>query len=605
MQKNLKYDNGFRNKSHKVENEKSKSSRYTKLYLRLDNDSEREHTNQQDWERTIIQERVGGYGKRSQMIMQRGKWDNSTLRSKLDKYPVKQLLKDTEEYWKADVTLEELQSLSAITDPTERQYKRNQMIKEWRETIDAKNNEIENNNYINKNMQKLIMDEDKEFSDKSIMFFSDLWSTIEYDSQHVLQRFECRRGDVKLGKYRDKDVDTDDELDAGDDMTSEESSVYSSKNEIINYDVAMAEGNWIWLIYATRETHISVIKSKNVWEDRALMQNAEKRVKSMRYKYGSMYHFLFSFGNAMETALRMGSTMTDIDAILYLVNAMPDDLFEAFKRDFNNVRMKNLFPTEYDKFVEVLKEEYDRLRINKPKLVSSYLTRKQHEKEESYKVGEVRVNKKGSEYPPPRGGCKICGGPHWARECEHSLPNCSWEESQRRYESCIKDKHESQEESDGSSASSDKGEQDDDEETDEKPKLAEKKTKASKGTAVRKTTFKEEMANHVYEVNVEDVAKTEGLSAAGRIADVQVYDELDADIEDTMRIDEITAAVRSVKKLMATPMPPTPVEPANGDGDTEMGKGGTLVKSKDNPVELGEWQEIATKKKKKKGHGSC
>ena len=56
---------------------------------------------------------------------------------------------------------------------------------------------------------------------------------------------------------------------------------------------------------------------------------------------------------------------------------------------------------------------------------------------------------------------------------------------------------------------------------------------------------------------------------------------------------------------MATPMPPIPVESANGDGDTGMGKGGTLVKSKDNPVELGEWQEIATKKKKKKGHGSC
>ena len=61
-----------------------------------------------------------------------------------------------------------------------------------------------------------------------------------------------------------------------------------------------------------------------------------------------------------------------------------------------------------------------------------------------------------------------------------------------------------------------------------------------------------------------------------RTDDVQVYDELDAYIEATMSIDEITAAVRSIKKQMATPMPPTPVEPvANGDGDIKVDKGGT------------------------------
>jgi hypothetical protein len=629
MQKNLKYDGGFRNKSHKFEKEKANSSTYPKLYLRLDGDPDREHTNQQDWERTIRQERVGAFGKRFQTTIEKGKWDYSTLKSKLDKYPIKALKKDTDDYWKDDVTLDELQTLSLITDATEKQYKKNQMIKVWRATINEVNNEIETNNHINKNMQKLIMDEDKEFSDKSTMFFSDLFSTIAYDSQHVIQRFECKRGDVKLGKYKDRDVDTDDELDAEDDLTSEESSIYSKKNEIINYNMAMTEGNWIWLIYATRETHISVIKSNNIWEDRALMLNAERRVTSMRYKYGSIERFLLSFENAVETAMRMGSSMTEIDAILWLVNAIPDDLFETFKRDFENDRMREKFPTDYDEFVKNLKGEYDRLRIRKPKLVTSYLTRKQSEKEDSFKLGEVKETKRGGRVAPPKDGCIICGGPHWAKVCEHSLPNCTWEESKRHYESCTKDKKESHEDSDGSSASSDKDDEDDDEETDEKPTLAGKKTKASKSTVARKTTFKDEKANYCYEVNIEDVAKTRE-STAVKAANVQVYDEL-VDVNlfaAIMRTEELTAAVRTKKKPTVTPMPPIDAAPAyfatdakvepdkfkakqkfdvlSKSGDAEEIKGGTVVKLKDNPVELGGWQEIATKKKKKKkGQESC
>ena len=37
--KDLKYDNGFRNKSHKSDNEKVKYSSYSKLFLRLDGDA--------------------------------------------------------------------------------------------------------------------------------------------------------------------------------------------------------------------------------------------------------------------------------------------------------------------------------------------------------------------------------------------------------------------------------------------------------------------------------------------------------------------------------------------------------------------------------------
>jgi hypothetical protein len=418
MKNNLKYDNGFRNKSNKLDNEKVNISSYSKLYLKLDGDTEREHTNQQDWERTIRQERVGGYGKRFQMTIEKGKWDYSTLKSKLNKYPIKQLLKDTDDYWKDSVTLGELQTLSAINDPTEKQYRKNQLIKAWREDINSKNNDIENENHINKNMQKLIMDEDKEFADKSTIFFADLWSTIAYDSQHLIERFECKRGDVKLGRYRDKDIDLDDELDAAAD--DEESTVYSRKDETINYKMAMAESNWIWLIYATRETHISVIKSKNVWEDRTLMLNAEKRVQSMRYKYGSFNHFLLSFSNGIETAQRMGSTMNDIDAIICLVKAIPDDLFESLKRDFNNSRMRDLFPTDYDEFVNKLKEEYDRLRISNAKLITSYITRKPNQREESFKTGEDKVNKKGGRAPyVPNDGCPICGDPHRANDCPY------------------------------------------------------------------------------------------------------------------------------------------------------------------------------------------
>ena len=230
---------------------------------------------------------------------------------------------------------------------------------------------------------------------------------------------------------------------------------------------------------------------------------------------------------------------------------------------------------------------------------------KQTQKEESFRTGEVKSKREWRANNAPRGGCIICGGPHWAKECEHSLPNCTWEESKEHYENCTKREKESHEDSDGTSASSDKDDEDDDEENEDKPKLAGKKTKASKGKAVKKTTFKDEVTKHCYEVNLEEV-KAEVSAAATtsrpRTDDAQVYDELDAYIEATMSIDEITAAVRSIKKQMATPMPPTPVEPvANGDGDTEVGKGGTLVKLKDNPGEIGEWLEIAKKKKKKKG----
>ena len=343
--------------------------------------------------------------------MEKGKWDYSTLKSKLDKYPVKPLLKDTDDYWRDNVTYEELQTINSYTDATEKQYMKNQSIKAWRETITMKNNQIENDNYINKSMQKLIIDEEKEFADKSTMFFADLWSTIAYDSQHMIERFECKRGDVKLGKYRDRDVDIDDEIDIGD----EESTIYSTKNETINYGTAMAEGNWIWLIYATRETHISVIKSKNIWEDRTLLLNAEKRMKSLRYKSGSINHFLLTFTNAMEAAMKMGSLLTEIDAILTLVNALPDDLFESFKRDFRNSRMRDKFPTEYDEFVIMLKEEYDRLRLNNPKLVSNYVTRKLNSREEAFASGEVRAYKKGDIR------CKICKGPHDADDCNIAI----------------------------------------------------------------------------------------------------------------------------------------------------------------------------------------
>ena len=350
--KDLKYDNGFRNKSYKSDNEKVKYSSYSKLFIRLDSDAEREHTNQQDWERTIIDERVGKYGKRFQLLMKKGKWDYTTLKATLDVYPIKQLLKDTKEYWEDDLQLSELQELAAIDNETERQYRKNQMIKAWRNEINDMNNIIENENHYNRSMQKLAIDEEKEYQDKCAIFFADLWSTITYDSQHIIKRFECKRGEVKLGRYKDRDVEVDDVGDVED----EESTIYSSKNEVIDYDTAQAEGNWIWLIYATRETHISVIKCDNEWESREQMLNAEKRVSSMKYKGGSFYHFLDAYKNAIEVALRLGSTMTDIDAVLHIVSALPDDLFANFKKDFANPRMRKEFSSEYDQFEKELKE---------------------------------------------------------------------------------------------------------------------------------------------------------------------------------------------------------------------------------------------------------
>jgi hypothetical protein len=131
MQKNLKYDNGFRNKSNKMNDEKMKFSTYGKLYLKIDGELGREHTNQQDWERRIRCERIGAFGKRFQLIMNKGKWDYTSLRSMLDLHPIKPLLKDTDEYWKDDAKLSELQELSAITEPAEKQWRKNQMIRTW------------------------------------------------------------------------------------------------------------------------------------------------------------------------------------------------------------------------------------------------------------------------------------------------------------------------------------------------------------------------------------------------------------------------------------------------------------------------------------------
>jgi hypothetical protein len=543
MQKNFKYESGFRNKPKKMNDEKKNFSTNSKLYLNIDGNLEREQTNQQEWERTIRCERIGAFGKRFQSIMNKGKWDYTTLRSMLDIYPIKPLLKDTDEYWKDDAQLSDLQELNAITDQSEKQWRKNQMVKAWRMNINAMNSIIENENHINKSMQKLLIDEDKEYHDKCTIFFADLWSSIEYDSQAIIERFKCKRGEVKLGKWKDREDEINDDL-VGDE--EEESTVYSTKNDTIDYDTAMSEGNWMWLIYATRETHISVIKCDNSWDNRMLMRNAENKWRSLRFKHGSWYRFLTTWINARENALRLGSKCTALDSIMDLVAAIPDDLFGDLKRDFDNPRSrKDHFPEDFEEFVKLLESEFDRIRISKPKLVAAYLSREQTKREDSFKVGK-RVKQGSNAKFPPRDGCLICGGTHWASDCEHSIPGCSLAECKRRYERSIKDKHESHEDSDGSSASSDKDDEEDDEETEEKPKLAEKKTKASKGTVVRKTTFKEEKANYCFEGNIEDVAKT-GESTAGKAANVQVYDEL---VDPTlfaavMRTEALTAAVRT------------------------------------------------------------
>jgi hypothetical protein len=231
MQKNFKYDSGFRNKSKKTNDEKKNFSTHSKLYLNIDGDLEREQTNQQEWERRIRCERIGAFGKRFQSIMNKGKWDYTTLRSMLDVYPIKPLLKDTDEYWKDDAQLSDLQELNAITDPSEKQWRKNQMVKAWRTNINSMNSIIENENHINKSMQKLLIDEDKEYHDKCTIFFADLWSSIEYDSQAIIERFECKRGEVKLGKWKDKEDEINGDLVDDED---EGSTVYSSKNETIN-----------------------------------------------------------------------------------------------------------------------------------------------------------------------------------------------------------------------------------------------------------------------------------------------------------------------------------------------------------------------------------
>jgi hypothetical protein len=482
------------------------------------------------------------------------------------------------------------------------------MVKIWRDQINIENNNIENDNHINKNMQKIIMDEEKEHADKDTIFFADLWRTIDYDGQHIIEGFKCIRGEVKLGKYRDSESDDDIDDTDGD----EESTVYSRKSEIINYETARTEGNWIWLIYATRETHISVIKCNNIWEDRAQMLNAEKRLQTLKYKSGSFYHHLLTFSNGIEIAMGLGSRMTQIDGILWLMDSLPDDLFEAYKRDFRNNRLLDKFPTEYDKFVEQIKDEYDRMRINYPRLVATYANRKQNQRDEgSFAIGEEKQKKKGGKVP--QGECSICKGSHPARDCEYRDTRYPIDSNKWYYETYIKDKKASNEDNEETNVSSAKGSEDDDRGgEEEEPKLAEDKTKASKGTVARKPIIKTESANYCREVKIEDVAVTRELTTDDKsgqnsttvepvyIEDYNIFNlnggyvgwnDLHFDNPDKYYVIDDAEEWNKLK-----------TERKHGallkGGDSDKKKGNESVKIKDNPARGGEMLNKATMKKK-------
>ena len=343
----------FKNKSKFSNTTKKEGVR--KLFIRIDADTSSEFTNIHDWIRDHWRFGIGKYSAECQNIMQRGTWDYETLEDKLSKFPIKETKPVSKSYW--ITTDDEQETLDAIVEDSKREREEKKLFKKWADDVTKENEIIKNQNNINENQRKHVMEVWNKMIDLNVKIFTEMYASIEYDGQQMIEAYSCKVSEVNLardvssiiGDFKYEDVGTDESKDnevgsevdeTGDDDNNDEvkgdadeesrmpSLVPIVKDDpILDIRSAKKDGNWLWLIRAAIDTHSRIVVKEDLFENRQRAKEAEDRLRHYKYLGGSFYHFIDTFQDKVKVAKNLGAKLEDIDLILYLMMSLPKDLF--------------------------------------------------------------------------------------------------------------------------------------------------------------------------------------------------------------------------------------------------------------------------------------
>ena len=372
-------------KRHERPKTEAKRDESEKLYYRINKKTGRIETNLLEWERSWKNVKVLKYPTRYANELRLGERILYDVDQILAANPMLPEVDTARDLWVP--TPEQVAELNTINQRVVREARRNEMYLDWRHFQLEENARRKALNEVAKTKIDLEVKDIKERADTVSKIMGEVLEDMTKTSRE------------RIEKFRREPQGEDDE-------------------DALTLDEARERGDWLFIFYAARETHIF----QGVGEDRILLYEKQEQEKEhlskMKHVSGDFNRWITRFDDQIETCETIGIDLTEEAKILYFMTNLNDSIFGGVKANFLDLSTRALFPNTYDGIKQRMIAEYSQLTSRKPHVVMKVIRG-----EETRRYGEPS-------FKSEEGGCHICGihGHGW-RKCRHYNSKFSLEQN--------------------------------------------------------------------------------------------------------------------------------------------------------------------------------